>query len=180
MINFSIFYFLNNFADTDFPWLFAFLANDFGYVLILALIYFLVTHEDKKRGARELIMILVVAIAAWGIAHVIKYFYYIPRPFIALSDMHQLLPQEADSAFPSGHATFYSALAMAMYFYHKRIAAILAIGALIIGISRVAAGVHWPVDILAGFVLGPLIAALVYFCIKKVLAKKNENDADPV
>ncbi len=173
-MNLTILYFLNTFAAEHYPWLFAFLADDFGYVLLFLLIYFLLAHEDRKRGVRELTTVLSAAVLAWVVAHAIKYFYYEPRPFMALTDIHQLLPQDADSSFPSGHATFYSALAMAMYFYHKRIADVLALGALIIGIARIAVGVHFPIDIFTGFILGPLVAALAYFCIEKVLAEKNK------
>lgn len=168
-MNLSLFYFLNNIgvAYPALDSLFVFLANNFGYLLIFVLLFYILEHDDKKRALRELAIMLAVAVFAWLVAHVIKYFYYMPRPFVALQNMHQLLPYEADSSFPSGHATFYSALALAMYSYHKRIAIVLALGALIIGIARIIVGVHFPVDILAGFILGPLVAYAVYFFLNK-------------
>ncbi|MDO8591119.1 MAG: phosphatase PAP2 family protein, partial [bacterium] len=84
-----------------------------------------------------------------------------------------LFPSETGHAFPSGHATFYSALAMMMWFYHKRIGYALGVVALIIGISRIISGVHWPVDILGGYVLGICVSIGVYFLIKKFLNRKN-------
>ena len=167
-MNLSILYFLNSFAATHAPEFFAFLAEDFGYVLILVLLYFLLTHEDRKRGTRELLVILSAAALAWILAHVIKYFYYTPRPFVALQNVNLLFPHEADGSFPSGHAAFSAALSMAMYFSHKRLPAVLAVGALIIGIARVAAGVHFPIDIIAGFVLGAIIAGTAYLLIRKL------------
>ena len=151
----------------------AFLGNNFGYLMIFALLYFILSYDDKKRAMKELALILAVAVAAWLVAHIIKYFNYEPRPFLALDGVKQLLIQEADSSFPSGHATFYSALAMAMYFYHKRVAAVLAAGALIIGFGRIVAGVHFPFDVLAGFIIGPIVAYLTHLLAQKILAYRN-------
>lgn len=168
-MNEYIFRVLNNFAATyttlD-PFI-VFLADNLGYLLLGAFIYFLFTHEDKKRGAREVATIILIALAAWIVASIMKHLFYTPRPFLALPDVTLLLPHEADGAFPSGHATFYSALAMAMYFYHKKIAVVFAVSAVIIGIARIMVGVHFPVDILAGLILGPIIAYATYFLINK-------------
>lgn len=144
-----------------------FLADKLGYLLILGLIYFLFTHGDKKRGVREIALMILVSGSAWLIAHAVKAAYPLDRPFVAIEGLRPLFPHEADGSLPSGHATFYSALAMAMYFYNRRLAIILAIGALLIGISRIAAGVHWPTDIFAGFILGSVVVHTTYFLIGK-------------
>jgi membrane-associated phospholipid phosphatase len=84
-----------------------------------------------------------------------------PRPFDALSVVHPLFP-ESGFGFPSGHATFFSALAASMYLYHKKLGIVLAIGALLIGLSRIIGGVHFPFDILGGFIVGPIVAVISY------------------
>jgi membrane-associated phospholipid phosphatase len=62
------------------------------------------------------------------------------------------------------------ALAFALYFNHKKVGLPAQAGywfiffALLIGVARIMAGVHFPIDILGGFVLGFLIA----FLLKKV------------
>jgi undecaprenyl-diphosphatase len=177
-MNLEIFYFLNGLA-VNYPALeslFIFLANNFGYAAFAVLIYYLFTHDDRKKGTQEVLMILAIAGIAWAAAHILKDIFHTLRPFVVLSDAKNLFPGETGGAFPSGHATFYSALAMMMYFYHKRIALWLGSVALIIGISRVISGIHWPVDILGGFILGPAIAAMAYFLIKKyVFAKPAQN-----
>ncbi len=60
----------------------------------------------------------------------------------------------------------FAALASALYFYHKKIALWYAIGALLIGLSRITVGIHWPLDILAGYILGGIIGGGVYFLYK--------------
>jgi undecaprenyl-diphosphatase len=156
--------------------LFVFLANNFGYVAFAVLAYYLFTHDDRKKGTQEVLMIIAIAGIAWVAAHILKDVFHTLRPFVLLSDAKNLFPGETGGAFPSGHATFYSALAVMMYFYYRRIGFWLGAVAFIIGISRIISGVHWPVDILGGFVLGPAIAAIVYFLIKKyVFAKQPGN-----
>lgn len=175
VINNTIFYFLNSLA-VKYPaldFLFAFLANYFGIIAVVILLYYLFTHDEWKKGVQEILMIVAVAGLAWTAAHFLKDFFHTARPFLVLSDAKNLFPGESGNAFPSGHATFYSALAMMMYFYHKRIGLWLGLVALIIGVSRIISGVHWPIDILGGFILGPLIAVGAYFIIGKVLSYKD-------
>ena len=74
---------------------------------------------------------------------------------------------ETGYAFPSGHATFFAALAMYIFFLNKKAGYVFMISALLVGLARIAAGVHFPVDILGGFVLGSTIALFVNYFVKK-------------
>ncbi|TSC54609.1 MAG: Bacitracin transport permease protein BCRC [Parcubacteria group bacterium LiPW_30] len=174
-MNLFIFNFLNGFA-VGYPALdstFAFMGNGFPYVAIIILGYFLLTHEDKKRGVQEVLMMVGVAILAWFLAHYFKGVFDTQRPFVAIPGVSQLFPQEADGAFPSGHATFFSALAVMMWFYHRRIALSLGVVAIIVGLGRVISGVHFPIDILGGYVLGFLISVISYFAIQWFLKNRE-------
>lgn len=165
-MNEQIFHFLNSFAGQN--WLadkaIIFFADQFPFFLIGGVLVFLVMHKDKKKGARDLAVVVTAALIAWALAHIIKYLYPHPRPTM-LPTTHALLPDN-DSSFPSGHATFFAALAAALYFYHKQIAFWYAAGALMIGLARIIGGIHWPLDILAGYVLGGVIGAGVYYFYK--------------
>ncbi len=102
-------------------------------------------------------------VAAYILAYVVKFILHTPRPFDALSDVHALIA-ESGYAFPSGHATFFMALAATIVFAHKRAGYIFMLFALVIGIARIMAGVHFPIDILGGFVLGAIVSyAVAYF-----------------
>jgi undecaprenyl-diphosphatase len=67
------------------------------------------------------------------------------------------------NSFPSGHATFFASLALAMFFYHKKRGWYFLLSALIIGLARIISGVHYPIDIVAGYIIGVCSA---YFVIK--------------
>ena len=75
---------------------------------------------------------------------------------------------EAGSSFPSGHATFFMGLAVALFFIDKKIGYLFMFFALIIGLARIIAGAHFPVDILGGFILGSLVSVSVAYFAKNV------------
>ena len=163
-MNETIFHALNSLAGQN--WLFDkwvnFFANQFPYLLIGGLGVFLVTHKDKKKGARDLAVVVTAAFAAWLVARGIKYFFPHERPSVLHTTKVLFVPDDMQS-FPSGHATFFAALPAALYFYHKRIAFWYAAGALLIGLARIIGGIHWPFDILAGYVIGGIIGGGVYY-----------------
>src|SRR5579885_2546016 len=87
------------------------------------------------------------------------------RP-VPLSSDYVLMPNETDPSFPSGHAVIVSAGAtiLLLRFNHgKQIIAsvILAIEAALVAYSRVYVGVHYPLDVFAGILLGTGIACAV-------------------
>ena len=101
---------------------------------------------------------------AWLISYVIKDLVSAPRPFLvfAESDMNLLFEWGGYNSFPSGHTTFFAALAVSLTFFHKKLGILYLFGALLIGLARIAGGVHFPIDILAGYALGGVVAYIVF------------------
>ncbi|MBT3282762.1 phosphatase PAP2 family protein [bacterium] len=163
-MNETVFNFFNNFAlqNETLDSVIIFLTDKFALILVFSLIIFLFTHKHKEDNIRNIFVIFLSALFAWVIAKAIKFFYFSPRPFEVLDTANVLFEYEPGDSFPSGHATFFSALATSFYFYHKYLAWIYIIGALLIGASRIAAGIHWPVDILVGYALGGILGYLAY------------------
>ena len=143
-----------------------FFASSFGLVILGGLLVFLFRHKDVPRGARDTVVVLSAAVCAWGLALFFKWLFAEPRPFLALSDVHLVItPGVLDgggSSFPSGHTAFFASIAGSLYFYHKRIAVFFALAAFLVGLARVTAGIHWPVDILGGYILGFAIGMGAY------------------
>ncbi len=96
-------------------------------------------------------------IARMGVKTLLLMFIHRARPFVALTNVHNLggvSAGEEFQSFPSGHALFFFAVAMAVYRYDKRLGCILFTSATVMGVARVMAGVHYPGDILAGALIG--------------------------
>lgn len=182
MLNLYIFHLLNNLAGSNVTLdkFFIFGSGDLGFVILFLVIVFFYKDvhknaksifENFKLKTKELFLIFTAVIGSWVITQVIKNITHIPRPFEVIQNMNVLIIHGGFDSFPSGHATFYAALAMAVYIYHKNFGRVLFIGAFIIGICRIIAGVHYPVDILVGWVIGILFAYYIHNFAKKVFDK---------
>ena len=137
--------------------LIVFFAEYFQYFIAAALIVYAsiqyrTHHLDKAFGV---ILAVVAGVLGRGGVEVIRFFYHHARPFVTLH-LTPLFP-ETSYSFPSGHAIFFFALAMGIYMIDRPLGKVLFIAATFIGLARIAGGVHWPSDILAGAVLGIIV-----------------------
>ena len=85
-----------------------------------------------------------------------------PRPFVDSQAIKAIFTHAADSGMPSSHTVFNIALGFAIFKVHQRWGALILGLALIAGVARVAAGVHYPTDIAAGILLGTLVPYLYF------------------
>jgi membrane-associated phospholipid phosphatase len=101
-------------------------------------------------------------IIAYGISHGLKPLVDELRPPAVLPDLVVIGPRLLHSSFPSGHSTTgFSVMALLILGLPCRRFASTAfclLVAILIAASRIAVGVHWPVDVLAGAVVGWLSA----------------------
>ena len=166
-MNDSIFYFFYNLSHRSdiFDKFIIFFAAYFPYVVMILAGLFLLFHHEVFRAEnpyrvflqkkKEILAVFITSGFAWVVARLLKLLIQTARA--------EVIPliSESGYAFPSGHATFFMALAFAIYFLHKKAGYWFMLFALIIGVARIMAGVHFPLDILGGFVLGALVAYLV-------------------
>lgn len=172
-MNQSVFLFLNNFAGQSdiLDWIIIFCAQYLIFILTAGVLVFI--YKDKQNIFWKFIIIFGGAIFAFIISQGINIFYPIIRPFLVLSDVNLLFTHGSIDSFPSGNATFALALAAGLFYYHKPLAWLYAAGALLIGVSRVIAGVHYPADIIAGYILGGAAIVIIYY-LCNLYHKKNE------
>ncbi len=161
-MNAKIFWLLNNLSGKNI-WLdrlIVFLAAYSGYVLLAVLVY--IWFFRKENGGRWIVFLslLSAAISRGLITTLIRLFYHHPRPFLVFSDARTLL-SESGYSFPSGHASFYFAISIVVYYFNKKLGSVFLATSLLMGIARVCAGVHWPVDIVGGAILGIAVGFLV-------------------
>lgn len=168
--NQGVFLFLNNLSHSVllFDWFVIFCAQYLPYLIIVSAFLYIFFHRSWQRGSGEVLVIFTCALLAYVIASTIKHVYLYDRPFIFFTDIVPLISSDSPhGSFPSGHATFFMALAIAFMYYHPKLGKLYLLGALLIGLSRIIAGVHWPLDIVAGYLLGGAVAFSVHGVINK-------------
>lgn len=178
-MNNQIFFFFYNLSHQSkfFDGVIVFFAVYFPYVVVILAGLFLLFHHEVLKAEepfrvfmekkREILMVFFSGCLAWVLAYVLKIFIHAPRPFDVFTQVRSLFP-ETGFAFPSGHATFFMALVFSIFFLHKKAGYVFMFFALLIGLARIIAGVHFPVDILGGFILGGIISSWVAFFRKNV------------
>lgn len=109
---------------------------------------------------------LSAILARFIIVDTIRLFWERPRPFVD-NHINLLLDRLNQSAFPSGHAAFFFAIATIIYFYNKKAGLLFFMASFLITIPRIFTGVHWSSDILAGAIVGILSALLIILSFRK-------------
>ena len=144
-----------------------FFAQYFPYVLCVAFLCFAcVKSSFFYKKFFFLLEGLTAGVLARLSVEAFRLFVHRPRPFLADPAIFGLL-SETSYSFPSGHAAFFFGLATVIYQHNRKWGSWFFVGAGIIGLARIAAGVHYPSDILAGAVLGVVVGLVVNKFFKK-------------
>ncbi len=147
-------------------WIGVFFASYLGYFLILAaLVLFLKQKKWHEKIYFFSFISLSLILSRGIIAEAVKFFAERPRPFSVLNFQPLIEASGVNASMPSGHMAFYFALAIAIFFFNKKIGWYFLGAAILMGIARIFTGVHWPLDILAGAAIG--IASV--FLVKKII-----------
>jgi undecaprenyl-diphosphatase len=166
----KLLYFLNSLVGKSkfIDALIIFFGQYFSYLLIIIFCLFLYfLKRDQKTKLSSFIITIVSALAlSSALTYLIRFLYHRPRPFTAFAIKNLLV--ETSYSFPSHHATFFFTMATVIYLYNKNWGRGFFIAALIICLSRIIAGIHYPSDILGGMIIGVLAGYLTSYLIKKL------------
>jgi undecaprenyl-diphosphatase len=143
--------------------------------LVLAWVGLMIFGKRKGRVV-GILVILIVTIGDQVCNQIIKPWVGRVRPCNVLEGVHLLINCTQSYSFPSSHATnLFSSSFLFSYFYRRWTIVFLMI-ALLVSYSRIYVGVHYPLDILGGMVLGGLVSLVVLIAYRKlekyVLKKK--------
>lgn len=144
------------------------LGSSVAYIILLPFVYWCV---DEKKGLR---LGLAVLISAW-INITLKFLLDQPRPFFEGYDLSVGMVVEQLGGFPSGHAqnSLVAWMIIASWGRGKRFYAAAALICFLIGFSRIYLGVHFPTDVLGGWIIGGLFLAAYFF-----IGRQLENQID--
>lgn len=135
------------------------LAVALPYALVAALAAAIVFRLGVARS-RALAATLAGLVARFVFTPAVRFLIPRERPFVAHTEIVKLFNREETSSLPSGHAAFFFAVAFSLWFVDRRWSAAFFVGAILVSLGRVASGVHYPTDILAGVAVGFAAALL--------------------
>lgn len=134
------------------------LGEQYFFILIISFLYWNISKREGFKLASAFVYSTVIN-------SILKIAIHSPRPFEKLDYISGKRVETATGySFPSGHTqgstTFFITFAQIIRRRWFTIIAIILL--LLVGLSRVYLGVHWPVDVIGGLVLGVIISYI--FC----------------
>lgn len=153
---------VNPFFDGFFP-----LLRDLTYFFWIFLIVYFWARKEKR-----LATILAAGIVAGAIfTYPLKFFIDRQRPYEQLDTTRLLTPFENDPSFPSGHTEMSFLAATIVSQFHPGYSKYLYGFSLIVALSRIYVGVHFPIDVIGGAIIGIVIGKII---LKRNLLKSEE------
>ncbi len=131
-------------------------TNGVFLLIILAFSYFWFFKEEKKEALRVIFSVLI----AGSLAIFLKELFNLPRPY-AVDNLTPLAGLRQLSGFPSVHSALAFSVATSVSLRKKSFGLLLIVLAIIIGLGRILANVHYPIDVIFGVVIGVIIAVFI-------------------
>ena len=186
-IDTAVFLFFNGLhshcADVFFYWV----SNRFFWIPLYAFLLFLIVKKNKKRSVLIVLLMILGIFLSDQTCNIIKRNVCRPRPSheITLADKVHLVDypdgnvyRGGQFGFPSSHAANSIVVALFAIFYavpkNRWAAALLILWSLLLGYSRIYLGVHYPLDLLAGYAVGITYGVLLFISensIRKIFCK---------
>lgn len=125
-------------------------AAKYLYLIIVAsgIIIIVITKERFKLLKTSLLSLSLALILGKVLNHIITN----PRPFV-VENVIPLIPHAPDNGFPSDHTLLVAAIAGIIFTKNKKLGLILFLLAILIGVARVIAKVHYPVDVIGSIII---------------------------
>ncbi|UQD53134.1 undecaprenyl-diphosphatase [Bacillus methanolicus] len=138
------------------------LTNSVPYITFAMILFLWFNRKGEKGIERQYTVLYIVfsALLALLINAGIHLVYYHPRSFV-VHHVHQLIPHSADSSFVSDHAILAFSIAWILLFRRDKWGYPMLVWAIVISISRIFVGVHYPVDVVGSMVLSCGTSGLV-------------------
>ncbi len=141
-----------------------------NYVWPVLFFLFSCVLEKKVWGNRFLLVAVSIPVGnlfVW----ILKFLSARPRPDIFFSEhlygFFMFYLKRHVESFPSGHAAAIGAICGAFSCFYPRLSPLFAIAGLLLAMTRVALGLHFFSDVIAGFTIGLVAAQWVYTALRK-------------
>lgn len=182
----NLFIFLNSLGSERFDGFWLFITKQINWIPIFLIIMYLVFKHLGWRHALMIILVLALLIALTDqTTNLFKNYFQRLRPVnnTDLDDVIHFVHKRSSFSFISGHAS--NSMAAAFFLYkvlkpYLKYMGFIFLWPLVFAYSRIYLGLHYPGDILAGYIWGILMALLMMklytFLRDKYFPEKEEVD----
>ena len=182
-IDIALFYFINvNLANPFFDWFMPFITEKKHWFPVWGILVVGLLWKGGRRGRIAVLLIIpVIFLSDQLSANVLKPLIARQRPCVELTGVYMLVDIKRSFSFPSAHAANFFAVATYFNYFYPKYRWIYFGAAFFVALSRVSIGVHYPLDIIAGGILGAACALTVIYIwrgIEKYIEHKKLSKAN--
>lgn len=160
-MDFQLFTAINEFAGQS--WLLD--ASGIFFAVYALPVFFAVVLILAIKNSRVVILVALSSGIVYVLNLLIGYFAMRHRPFVD-HEVNKLVEKVATSkSFPSDHAALAFVIASLLSFFYPRWSRAFYVWAFLIALSRIFVGVHYPLDVAAGIIIGIAVALAVRRCM---------------
>jgi len=151
--------------------------GNYGFIWIVAAVVLMCRKDTRKAGFLSLL--------AMGLCYLLtnvmlKNLFMRVRPYNQFEEIVPLITRPLDYSFPSGHtASSFAAAGIFGRYLNRKKAVSAGVYAVLMGISRVYIGVHYPTDVLGGMAMGIISSKIIHMAEKRILLIKSEYSGKP-
>ena len=149
------------------------------FLLPIAASYLYIINKHNFRS--NLFILIAAALFGGFLIQIIKHVVQRPRPLSEMAPLilagkvhiHNLFYPYHSNSFPSGHTQSAFGIAVVLICINQRHVTYLLLIASLIGLSRIYVGVHFPLDVICGAIVGALSSLLVFNLCSKYFPKQE-------
>ena len=137
-------------------------------VFFLAFFVIMFWFTKNKENKIMIICASIAFILAETMGKFAGLFHFNHQPFAVLSNTNQLIEKAVDNSFPSDHTILFFSFCMSFWLFKKGRWVIWILLAILVGVSRIWVGVHYPLDVLVGAFIGIVSSVLTYLTVPRL------------
>ena len=159
-------------------------SGDHGYLWIALLVILLCIPKTRRAamiGAITLLLTFIVTNLC------LKPLIGRTIPYEVIEGLTRIIGKQSDRSFPSGHTANSMAVGVSLWlvsrkyellkdkklYFPKSAGWVVLVWSVLVGLSRLYVGVHYPTDVLGGAIIAILNAAIVFAAYKKMIEKRK-------